>query len=164
MKTIFILSLKNNKIFIDKSSDPHKKINKHFLGNGSEWTKTYKPDTIITIFDETDDNKIDKIVRNYMFKYGIDNVRGGIYQDFILDKNKIKKDIFFENNCCFRCGYKNHNENECYANKDIFDEKLEDKHCYRCGRYGHIVYECYAKKNIDGDKIDSDGYYTSDSE
>jgi predicted GIY-YIG superfamily endonuclease len=162
MKTIFILSLENNKIFIDKSSDPHKKISKHFLGKGAEWTIRYKPETIITIFDEND--KIDKIVRNYMYKYGIDNVRGGSYQDFILDKDKVKKEIFTENNSCLRCGYKNHNENDCYASKDIFDEILEDKQCYRCGRYGHIFYDCYAKKNIDGDYIDSDGYYTSDSE
>lgn len=164
MKTIFILSLENNKIFIDKSSDPHKKISKYFSGKGPEWIQKYKAIGIITIFDENKDNDIDKIVRKYMYDFGIDNVRGGSYQDIIIDKIIIKKEIFSENNCCCRCGYKNHLEDNCYAKKDIFDDLLEDIFCYRCKYYGHTVYECYAKKDSEGIEIDSEGYYTSDSD
>jgi len=54
-----------------------------------DWLKKYpvvdidKIFPVLSIFDE------DKWTKDYMFKYGIDNVRGSFYQDIILEDYNI---------------------------------------------------------------------------
>lgn len=74
---VYALKLENNKYYIGKTNkDVVDRYNEHLAGNGSEWTRLYKPIGIVksqqssSIFDE------DNITKEYMMKYGIDNVRG----------------------------------------------------------------------------------------
>jgi predicted GIY-YIG superfamily endonuclease len=43
---IYILKLKNNKYYVGKSNDPQKRFKEHISGNGSSFTKKYKPISI----------------------------------------------------------------------------------------------------------------------
>ncbi len=82
-------------------------------------------------------------------------------------------------NYCKRCGYKNHNENNCYATThkkgyEIYDSDIitdsddeccavldiventikQTNKCFKCGRNGHYANNCYAVKHIKGYYLD----------
>ena len=142
MVYIYALKLEQNKYYIGKTNTPHFRIENHFNSNGSEWTKMYKPLSILELKPNCDDYDEDKITRQYMDKYGIDNVRGGSFVSIILNKPTI--DILQQmsngtNNNCFTCGGNGHFSKDCikqviqlraqttrpYKKKQI-DNKLED--------------------------------------
>ncbi|MGB4420641.1 MAG: GIY-YIG nuclease family protein [Candidatus Saccharimonadales bacterium] len=82
---LYILELEDNKCYVGiTSKTPEKRMQQHLSGFlGAKWTKKYKPIRILSTEDlgyisfadaEKHENKI---VRQYIKKYGIDNVRGG---------------------------------------------------------------------------------------
>jgi hypothetical protein len=121
MSSICIFELQDNKYYVteltsqhiresvfnkgrnDESDDEYLEIVKMFMIdvliknlNNVEWLKKYpvinihKIYPVSSIFDE------DKWTKDYMFKYGIDNVRGGFYQDIILEDyiiNNIENEL-----------------------------------------------------------------------
>jgi hypothetical protein len=116
MVYIYALKLEKNKYYIGKTNTPKFRIEDHFTSNGSEWTKMYKPLSILEIKPNCDDYDEDKITRQYMDKYGIDNVRGGSFVSIILNKTTI--DILQQmsngtNNKCFTCGGNGHFSKDC---------------------------------------------------
>ena len=134
MVYIYALKLEQNKYYIGKTNIPHFRIENHFNSNGSEWTKMYKPLSILEIKPNCDDYDEDKITRQYMDKYGIDNVRGGSFVSIILNKPTI--DILQQmsngtNNKCFTCGGNGHFSKDCikqitpirHANNHILPKK-----------------------------------------
>lgn len=92
---IYILKLENNKYYVGYSKNTHTcdvRLINHFNKNGSEWTKKYKPISVISkingdMFDE------EKHTLLYMDKYGVDNVRGGSYAKITLSQNEREKAI-----------------------------------------------------------------------
>jgi hypothetical protein len=105
-----------------------------------------------------------------MYKYGIDNVRGGTYDTVELDvviRNYIQKELWRANDCCTQCGRNGHFIKDCkyktdVNSLDIYQEEMVYKNvykkniCNRCGRIGHSVNDCYARTDIGGDDIDSE--------
>jgi hypothetical protein len=158
---IIVFNLESNKYYLDECNN----INKLFEKN-IDWINKYNPISIKTIIENINIKDIDKHVRVYMHKFGINNVRGGTYKDEIINIDNIKELIWSENNCCLRCGFNSHTEINCYSKKDIYGNELEyNVSCLRCGRLGHRLFECFAKYNNEGIRLDSDSeYYTSDSE
>jgi len=134
METIYILKLKENKYYIGKTKNIEKRWNDHIAGNGSGWTKKYKPISLIKTVLSTSYFDEDKYVKEYMSKYGIENVRGGTYSNIDLDDNCIsvlEKEIRHSKNLCTRCGRDTHFIKDCYANTDsngdiISDDKSKD--------------------------------------
>ena len=135
MEHIYILKLKEKKYYIGKTKNIEKRWNDHITGNGSGWTKKYKPISLITTVLSTSYFDEDKYVKEYMSKYGIENVRGGTYSNIELDDNCIsvlEKEIRHSKNLCTRCGRDTHFIKDCYANTDskgviIDDAKNKDK-------------------------------------
>ena len=158
---IVVFNLESNKYYLDESNN----INKLFEKN-IDWINKYNPISIKTIIENINIKDIDKHVRIYMHKFGINNVRGGNYKEEIINVDNIKELIWSENNCCLRCGFNNHTEINCYSKKDIYGNELEyNVGCLRCGRLGHRLFECFAKYDTEGIQLNSDSeYYTSDSE
>jgi hypothetical protein len=104
---LYVLYLKSNKFYVGKTC---KKVidrfNIHKKGNGSEWTKIYKPIKILEQFESNDKFDEDKYTKKYMDKFGIDNVRGGSYSSVILLdwqikalENELKTSNVFCSNC-----------------------------------------------------------------
>lgn len=90
--------------------------------------------SLITTIKSTSQFDEDKYVKEYMAKYGIDNVRGGTYSNIVLDANSIavlEKEIWHSKNLCTRCGRDSHYIKECYAKTDvdgaIIDEATDKK-------------------------------------
>jgi len=165
---IYILELKNHKYYVGKTNDIEKRYLEHMSGNGSLWTQIYKPIKIEKVISNASIYDEDRYIKEYMYKYGIDNVRGGTYDTFELDvvtRNYIQKELWRANDCCTQCGINGHFVKDCKYKKDIngldiYEEEVVYKNvykkniCNRCGRIGHSVNDCYARTDIGGDEID----------
>jgi hypothetical protein len=120
MVFIYILQLEQNKYYIGKTDNPTIRLDNHFRSNGSEWTKKYKPLSIIEIISDCDNYDEDKYTIKYMEKYGINNVRGGSFCKIKLNDNNIitlKQIITSVTDKCYICGNNGHYANECKNNK-----------------------------------------------
>jgi cellular nucleic acid-binding protein len=129
-----------------------------------------------------DDYDEDKITRQYMDKYGINNVRGGSFVSVKFDKSTIdilKKMSNGTNNKCFICGKEGHFAKNCqetescddsndsdeeyeevwacdYCGKEFIKEKKCEYHEKYCNsKYKkQIIYESY--ENDESDESDND--------
>jgi predicted GIY-YIG superfamily endonuclease len=155
--SVYVLRLANNKYYVGKTKKLKNRVFQHFENNGSAWTKKYKPIEIIQTYENCDSLDEDKYTIKYMAKYGVNNVRGGIYCQMNLnyhEKQIIQRSISGMNDTCYRCGSSDHFIRDC--NKMF---------CTRCKRNSHNVNNCYAKTFINGKKILSyEELYQSDSE
>jgi predicted GIY-YIG superfamily endonuclease len=128
MEHIYILKLNAGKYYIGKTKNIEKRWDEHIAGNGSGWTKKYKPISLVKSVISTSHFDEDKYVKEYMAKYGMDNVRGGTYSNIDLDDNSIsslKKEIWHSKNLCTRCGRNTHFIKDCYAKTDINDDIID---------------------------------------
>jgi predicted GIY-YIG superfamily endonuclease len=121
MEHIYILRLKAGKYYIGKTKNVDKRWAEHTAGCGSGWTKNYPPLSLVKSVVSTSHFDEDRYVKEYMEKYGIENVRGGTYSNVVLDANCIavlEKEIRHSNNLCVRCGRGTHFVKDCYATTD----------------------------------------------
>jgi predicted GIY-YIG superfamily endonuclease len=116
MMIIYVLKLEKGKFYVGRTCHYERRMKDHFSGNGSYWTKRYKPIEVIrkvehgTAFDE------DKVLKETMMQYGIDNVRGGSYvmnHIPIQEKKIIEKEIRFAQDLCVLCGSDKHFISDC---------------------------------------------------
>ena len=141
MVFIYAIQLEKGKYYIGKTNNPQFRLDSHFNSNGSEWTKIYKPLRVIEVKPNCDDYDEDKITRQYMDKYGINNVRGGSFVSVKLEKSTIDtltKMNNGTNNKCFICGKAGHFAKNCQKNeywKTDSDEEYEEVWiCEYCGK------------------------------
>jgi len=151
---IYVLKLNGGKYYIGKSSNVTKRYEQHLQGNVS-WTSKHKPEYIEKVLPASSPFDEDKITKEYMNIYGIDNVRGGSYVTVILDdsqRNNLQKEIWSANGACLRCGRNSHFINDCYANTDIHGNELKNRiSCFYCGKKGHCAYDCSETSDTDTD-------------
>ena len=156
MKLIYVLELENNKYYVGKTSRIEKRFKNHLNGEGSQFTKKYKPIKIYRVYKKLSEFDEDNYTKKYMKLFGIDNVRGGSYCNIVLSKYQIdllNKELCTTNNTCYRCGRDTHLANFCYANTHIDGSNLNYNKkiiCYRCGRDTHYERNCYANTHING--------------
>jgi predicted GIY-YIG superfamily endonuclease len=135
MEQIYILRLRAGKYYIGKTRNIEKRYEVHLNGEGSAWTKKYSPLSLVKTIKSTSQFDEDKYVKEYMAKYGIENVRGGTYSNVVLDANCIavlEKEIRHSKNLCTRCGRDTHYIKDCYATTDS---------------NGAVIGECEVKKD-----------------
>lgn len=162
MTNIYILQCQKGKYYIGKSSNPDKRIDQHFQGKGSAWTKKYKPIEVIEIIKNCDQWDEDKYTKIYMSKMGINNVRGGTYSQIKLSSFQIeiiKNEIIGATEKCFKCGKEGHYSDQCPDQCSGQKRYKTKKRCSRCRRIGHNIRRCYAKTNQDGQPLSSKIHY-----
>lgn len=111
---IYTLLLTNNKYYIGKTTqDPQVRFQQHLSDQGTKWTAKYKPLKIIDTYESNCHFAEDKTTKEYMIKFGIENVRGGSYclinlpdwqiqaleHEFKSIKNKCKKPDHYAKEC-----------------------------------------------------------------
>lgn len=128
--TIYVLRLEGGRYYVGKTDDVMKRYATHCRGEGSEWTRKYKPLAIEKVIENVSPFEEDKITKMLMSEHGINNVRGGSYVSEELSPFHMKA-----------------LKMEIWAAKD---------RCTRCGRAGHFVAKCYATTDVDGNLIDDD--------
>ncbi len=134
MVYIYILQCQNGKYYIGKTEDPDTRILDHLDGKAAAWTKKYPPIDVIKVIPDCDDFDEDKYTKQYMAKFGIDNVRGGSYVQVTLDsqtKKFIQREITMTSNRCYKCGLDNHYGRYCssrvYKNEVTKDVYVSDQ-------------------------------------
>ena len=150
---IYVLRLSRGKYYVGKSDDPAKRFEDHLRGNGSTWTRKYKPLKIEKIIKNASPFDEDKITKEYMLKFGIENVRGGSYIEEELDDIQIEmldREMRMAEDRCTRCGREGHFVKDCYARTAVTTSVTKQPTCYRCGREGHYSPDCYASKHVKG--------------
>ncbi len=131
---IYVLKLAGGRRYVGKTDDPQKRIQAHFDGKGSVWTKKYKPVAIERVISNVSHFEEDKVTKEMMSKYGIDKVRGGSYTSVNLSqgqKKYISKELQNSSDSCFSCGKSGHFSNNCYSSryndKDSENQNSDDE-------------------------------------
>ena len=100
--SIYILQLEHGKYYVGESKDPVKAIEEHREGLGPFWTRIHKPVRIEEVFPFKSANEVDLYTKTTMRKYGIENVRGGSFQDARLkdaDRHRLHSEFQDQSNC-----------------------------------------------------------------
>jgi predicted GIY-YIG superfamily endonuclease len=146
---IYILRLEGGKYYVGKTDNPTKRYNEHVSGKGSAWTRKHKPVAFETIIPNASAFDEDKYTKEYMLKYGIDNVRGGSYVQITLDDSQIdllKRELWGAKDACTRCGRTGHFVKDCYARSDASGNSLEEEEevwcCGKCDKEFDDEDEC----------------------
>lgn len=171
---VYALKLENGKYYIGKSDNLEQRLESHFAGSGAAWTREHRPLEIMETRENVSRFEEDKMTKEYMEKYGIDNVRGGAYTQVELpdeSKEALQREIRGTTDVCFKCNRQGHWASQCYARtievwgcnycESEFETKQQaERHerscgsrrrpgsggnCYRCGRAGHWANQCYAR-------------------
>jgi predicted GIY-YIG superfamily endonuclease len=137
---IYALQLEQGKYYIGKthrSEGSELRFQEHLSGRGSEWTKFYKPISIIESYEHHSTFEEDVLTKKYMMKYGIENVRGGSYTKIDLEEWQVKSlehEFKSVNDKCFKCGKSGHFAKDCgkgkyleYLSKFETEEKIEEE-------------------------------------
>jgi len=151
-EAVYVLECQRGKYYIGRTKDVDLRIKQHKEGTGSSWTRLYPPIRLMELVTLCSPLDEDKVTKQYMMEYGIDNVRGGYYSSLILDwKQKfiLQKEFRHARNECLLCGSKNHYAAQC-------DQKSIP--CTRCNFVGHSVETCYRHLNSLGQEIKNLNY------
>jgi cellular nucleic acid-binding protein len=128
---IYILRLDQGKYYIGKSDRVDKRLIDHVSGNGAAWTAKYKPVQLERVIQGASPFEEDRYTKEYMAKYGIDNVRGGSYVAVKLSEaqqSALESELRTATDACFHCGRTGHYMGGCYAKRNAKGfELLEDE-------------------------------------
>jgi hypothetical protein len=143
--TIYILKLREGKYYVGKSDNVQKRFEQHLEGNGSAWTKKYSPIKIEKTIPNASPFDEDRYVKEYMSKYGVDNVRGGSYTQISLGDGvtaQIEKEIRGATDKCMKCGKTGHFVANCtetaqpehIEEEDVWESEIPKKEMFECER------------------------------
>ena len=120
---IYVLNCTDDHFYVGQTCNFKERYRQHMNKEASEWTRLHPVVSLNDIIDfpgETDKEKIlfeeDMVTREFMFKHGIDKVRGGSYSAVQLPEHQMKSLLQEQRHLrgeCFNCGSKEHFASDC---------------------------------------------------
>lgn len=145
---IYILQLEKEKFYIGFTERKDgERINEHFKGNGSEWTKKYKPLQLLELRECKNIDEEDKTTLELMKKYGWWNVRGGRWVTIEMDGPP--KELWKAPSVGIFDSILNKLGN-LISSLEPGETPTTSTGCFRCGRQNHWAKDCYAKYHLNG--------------
>ena len=135
MTNIYILKLQHGKYYVGKTDNLERRKQEHINGTACSWTKKHPLISVEQIIPNASDFDEDKYTKEYMHKFGIDNVRGAAYVKDELDEGEIQqiqKEIWGAKNLCNKCGRDGHFVKSCRAKTDVNGNSLVYYVCEYC--------------------------------
>ena len=116
MTTVYVLLCENAKYYVGVTNDVMFQYREHRDGNGAEWTRLHKPLFLENTIDNVSPSDEERITKEYMAVYGIDNVRGASYTNTHLTPqqvDKLARGMHTVQGLCTQCGDFGHFANMC---------------------------------------------------
>lgn len=139
MPKIYILKLNQEKYYIGISTNITKRLSQHQLGvDSAKWVKRWQYKSILDIIDQKVLFHEDILTKEFMYKYGIMNVRGGSYSNCnltVLQLLTLQTEFYTAENKCFTCGGHFSRHHKC-RNPSLAVQ------CYYCRGFGHLLFGC----------------------
>lgn len=113
---IYVIKCGEDKYYIGKTNSPEKRLEAHQKSYGSEWTKKHRPAGLVELIENDDSFLENKKTKEYMLKFGIDNVRGGAYSMINLpdyQKKSLEAEFKSIKNTCYKCDSDEHFSKDC---------------------------------------------------
>ena len=135
MTNIYILKLQHGKYYVGKTDNLQRRKQEHINGTACSWTKKHPPILVEQIIPNCSDFDEDKYTKEYMHKFGINNVRGAAYVTDELNEDEIQqiqKEIWGAKNLCTQCGRNGHFVKSCRAKTDVNGNSLIDDSIWVC--------------------------------
>jgi hypothetical protein len=155
LEYVYTLECVEGKYYVGRTSNPKFRLEDHFDGGGSAWTRRYQPIKLVDCVEAESRHEENKVTLECMERYGVENVRGGIYSRMVLgadDRASIEKQLRGAQDRCIKCGSDDHFVNDCPG--EARSKKVKtSSFCVRCGRTSHAVSACKAKTNVKNETI-----------
>lgn len=135
MSTLYALQLEHGKYYIGKADDVANRYRQHKNGQGSEWTKMFRPIKMLETREITSEHDENNVTKDYMKKYGIENVRGGSYCQTVLGDTTfefLERETRGNSDACFKCGNHGHFVRDCPNELSSEEEQVWISEC--CGK------------------------------
>jgi cellular nucleic acid-binding protein len=148
---IYILKLQHGKYYVGKSVDPIKRYQEHLAGAGSSWTRLHNPVSLLETRPERSPLDEDTVTKEYMFKYGIDNVRGGSYVTTELSAAQhtaLQTEFRSARGLCTRCGQSGHFVKDCCTDEEESESEEEVWECNTCEKEFENYNTCVLHQRI----------------
>lgn len=161
---VYVLELAGGKVYVGRTDrDVDERFQEHLYDQGSAWTAMHKPIRIVREIQNAPPFEEDRVTKECMQLYGVENVRGGSYANPTLtdgQRGEILRAIRNEKGTCLRCGRAGHWASDCYAATQLDERgnpvgKQLRAQCSRCGRDSHSVDSCYASFHANGKPLKS---------
>ena len=152
-KSVYVLSLENNKFYVGISSNVQRRWLQHKEGVGALWTRLHKPIKIVTVSRNASSFEEDKLTKLYMSTYGIQNVRGGSYVSITLSNDEIraiKKELLFASNRCIRCEAVGHYVKNCSAPSTPTSSSPRNASSFEEDKLTKLYMSTYGIQNVRG--------------
>ena len=96
MPSIYVLRLEHGKFYVGASIDPVKAAQEHTEGLGPFWTQIHRPLQLLEVAQGKKQEELDQYVKMTMRKHGIENVRGGSWEQARLsdaDRHSLHNEL-----------------------------------------------------------------------
>jgi len=162
MEQLYVLQCAGGKYYVGKTNDVMRRFEEHKSGKGSAWTSKYKPVKLLECRAITSNHDENNVTKDYMKKYGVENVRGGTYAQVTLADDVVNVlHMEFRGNAdvCYKCNLAGHFATKCPNVEKVVKshvkkepEPVEEWGCSMCERtfttkYGCSIHEKSCKKN-----------------